>query len=225
LACELAETHGIETLAVHADLRSTEAMQILRKAIGEREIGLFVNNAGVGALGEFLESRAQDLEALIAINATAPTLLSLEYGQLMARRKRGGIIMVSSLAAAMGGTGIPGMWHYPATKGYSLMLGDALDYELGKHGVDVCSLLPGFTAPRFTDNVDISRVPLMKIAPAPGVVKAVLAGLGRQAVVVPGFMSNMMWRMSGLMPRALTIAMFAMVNRRIEWRAAPVSPA
>ncbi len=211
---ELRAAHGVETLSVPVDLRDSSFLEEIRVATADCEVGLLVNNAGIGTIGAFLDGDAEELRAMIEVNTTVPTVLSLEYGREMAARRRGGVLFVSSMVAFMGA---PRMRNYPATKAYDLLLGEALHYELRAHGVDVSTLLPGFTAPGFTDNLDLSRVP-MPIAKTPKVVRSALRGLGRRSLIIPGLMNKMMYRMAGIMPRGLNSAMMGAVNSRIALR-------
>jgi short-subunit dehydrogenase len=214
LGRDLSNEYGVECIAVPADLSSPGFLDTIRAATEGREIGLLVNNAGIGSLGEFLEADQEELRGILAVNTTAPTVLSHSYGREMARRGRGGILMVSSMVAFMSA---PHMWNYPATKAYILLLGEALNYELGGHGVAVSTVLPGFTSPGFTDQLDVSRIP-MPIAKSPKVVQIALRGLGRRSVILPGFMNTMMYRMSGLLPRRLNVSLMGMSNKRIRWK-------
>ncbi|MFQ5417897.1 MAG: SDR family NAD(P)-dependent oxidoreductase [Myxococcota bacterium] len=214
LGRELSAEHGVECVAAPVDLRAPGFLDPIRAATEGREIGLLVNNAGIGSFGDFLEADLEELQAILAVNTTAPTVLCHAYGREMAKRKRGGILMVSSMVAFMSA---PRMWNYPASKAYDLLLGEALNYEFRDHGIAVSTLLPGFTAPGFTDNLDLSRVP-MPIAKTPKVVRTALRTLGRRSLILPGLMNKMMYRMSSMMPRRVNVAMIGMMNKRIGWK-------
>ncbi len=60
----------------------------------------------------------------------------------MARRGRGGIILLASGTALQGS---PRYANYAATKAFNLVLGESLWYEFKGHGVDVLSFVPGPT--------------------------------------------------------------------------------
>src|SRR6476646_7971974 len=89
----------------------------LRRAVGDLEIGLLVANAGWSPVGPFLESDLAALLAAIDINCRAPVVLAHELGARMASRRRGGIIIMSSLAAE---TGTAQVALYSATKAFAL---------------------------------------------------------------------------------------------------------
>ena len=81
--------------------------------------------------------RAEQL-AIIAVNITALTDLSLRFSDSLIRH-RGGILNLASLAGFLPG---PGMAVYYASKGYVLSFSEALRQELAPHGVRVTTLRP-----------------------------------------------------------------------------------
>jgi uncharacterized protein len=122
---------------------------------------------------------------MIEVNCRGPVVLAHHFGARMAARKRGGIIVVSSLAGfqgqAMVGT-------YAATKAFDLVLGEVLWEELRDHGIDVLAFCPGATrTPAFLATKPRSggmlSAPLME--PAETVAEA-LAALGRRPTHVAG---------------------------------------
>ena len=74
----------------------------MRRAVGDLEIGLLVANAAWSPVGPFLDSDLAGLLTAIDINCRAPVVLVHELGARMAARGRGGIIVMSSLAAETG---------------------------------------------------------------------------------------------------------------------------
>ena len=79
---------------------------LLRRAVGELEIGLLVANAAWSPVGRFLDVELSDLLAAVNINCRAPVVLIHELGARMATHGRGGIIVMSSLAAEAGAANV-----------------------------------------------------------------------------------------------------------------------
>lgn len=104
------------------------------------QIGLLVNNAGISAIGHFLDLPLERHLSVLAVNARAPLILAHHFGGLMRARKRGGIIFVSSMSALSGTSYVS---EYSATKAHDLMLGEALWQELRPYGVDVLTTIIG----------------------------------------------------------------------------------
>ena len=97
----------------------------------------------------------------------------------MVARGRGGIIIMSSLAAE---TGAANVALYSATKAFDLVLAEGLWYELRDHGVDVVAIRPGSTR---TPGWQSSQPPsgdLAGVMEPADVVRDALAALGQDSV-------------------------------------------
>jgi short-subunit dehydrogenase len=89
-----------------------------------------------------VESELDSLLTALDINSRATVVFAHELGRAMATRGRGGIVIMSSLAAE---TGAAQVALYSATKAFNLVLAEGLWYELRDRGVDVIAIRPGST--------------------------------------------------------------------------------
>ncbi|MES1924558.1 SDR family oxidoreductase [Salinisphaera sp. T31B1] len=206
LADDLAQQHGVRTLAIAADLTADHFLDDILAALGTRHVGLLVNNAGTGFTGEFLDHELDDELKLLALNCRAPLILAHHFGNRMRNDRRGGIIMLASIAGLVP---TPMFAHYSATKAWNRFLGEGLHEELARDGVDVVSLCPGLTESEFFEhaNVDPSGWPApmrATIMSAEDVVRAGLKGLGKHSQVVPGLSYRWLMRASRLSPGSLS---------------------
>lgn len=100
--------------AFPADLTDTTAIEPLVRAVeAEGPIDVLVNNAGVDLAGDLVEQSPDAIAALVALNLTAPMLLSRAVIPGMRAGGRGQIVNVSSLA---GTNALPGLAPYSASK-------------------------------------------------------------------------------------------------------------
>src|SRR6266704_1283551 len=78
---------------------------------------------------------------------------------LVARRQRGGKILLSGMGASQG---VPYMANDSATRAYVLTLGETLNFELKKDHVHVTVLLPGPTSTALSEKIgfDARSTPL-----------------------------------------------------------------
>ncbi len=136
-------------------------------------------------------------------------LLAHRFGRRLRERGRGGMVVVASLA---GFQPTPYMALYGATKGFDLLLGEGLAYELKGSGVDVLILCPGSTRTEF-GQVAGSNGKGRSMSPEP-VVRAALAGLGRRRVVVTGAGNRLAAFTSRIFPRDFVTASCAMVLKK-----------
>jgi hypothetical protein len=201
LGAEIAARHGVETLSLEVDLARPDFLPGLLAGIGDREVGLLVNNAGFGDKGPFIASDLDMQLRMLDTNCRAVLILSHTFGGKLAARGRGGIVFTSSTAAFQG---LPFSSHYAATKGYDLQLAEGLWYELGRSGVDVVALCPGPTdteGPRRT-GVDPAKVPVAMMD-AGAVARAGIDALGRAPIVIPGAANRAAALLVRLVPRWL----------------------
>ena len=139
---ELDGRSAVTTVVVDLAQPTAQLQLAVRDATRDREVGLLVANAAWSPVGPFIETELESLLDALAINSTATTVLAHELGRAMAARGRGGIIIMSSLAAE---TGAAQVALYSATKAFNLVLAEGLWYELRDRGVDVIAIRPGST--------------------------------------------------------------------------------
>jgi 3-oxoacyl-[acyl-carrier protein] reductase len=100
-----------------------------------------VNNAGLGATGLLAVMPDADIEALIRLNTLSPILMSKYVVRGMMAEGRGRVINISSIVAV---TGFNGVSVYAATKASLIGLTKSLAREVGRVGVTVNAIAPGF---------------------------------------------------------------------------------
>jgi len=184
LADELAATHKVETRAIVVDLAHDEMLAKIASATADLEVGLLIYNAAHSVVGRFLDVSLDDKLGMIDVNCRGPLVLCDHFGRAMAQRRRGGIIVVSSLAGfqgqAMVGT-------YAATKAFDLVLAETLWDEFADDGIDVLAFCPGATStPNFlASNPRPGRFSAPVMQPAETVTEA-LAALGSGPTAIAG---------------------------------------
>lgn len=134
---------GVEVLTGAIDLSAPDAGARIIALAGEREVGLYVSNAGADRFGDrFLDREMDDWLALNRINVDTMLACSHHFGRQMRERRRGGILIVNSGACYGGGKFLA---IYCAVKGFQLNFAESLWSELRPYGVDVLTLVLGQT--------------------------------------------------------------------------------
>lgn len=144
-----------ELVAAHANLEEVRVCRadladpgdfedLVRRECGE--IDLLVNNAGLGDYGDFAGAEWVRVQTMMDVNMVALTRLTHAVLPGMRRRRRGGVIQVSSLA---GEVFIPDFAVYAATKAYVTRFSEALRLEVREDGVTVVAVCPGPVATEF----------------------------------------------------------------------------
>ena len=173
---------GVEILT--ADLTCTEALERVAAAGLRSNIGLLVNNAGIGVTDAFLNTKIEDHLNILYLNTRAPLFLTHKLVPAMQERGHGGVIFTSSIAALIGA---PGVGNYAATKSYILSLAEALYGELLSTGVDALAVLPGLTRTRgVTASLTAEQAQALVAMEPEQVTESALKALGRGPSVVPG---------------------------------------
>ncbi len=194
---------GAATEAVETDLSTTEGVDALIAALGDRDVDLLCANAGHGLGRGFLDQPFHDLRHVIDTNVTGTVYLLHCLGQRMRTRKQGRILITGSVAGF-----IPGSFQavYNASKAFIDSFAAALRNELKDSGVVVTCLLPGATDTAFFEKADMLDT---RIGTQPKANPADVAKVGFDAVmagkpsVVFGFMNKAQVAMSGLLPQEL----------------------
>jgi 3-oxoacyl-[acyl-carrier protein] reductase len=110
-----------------------------------------VNNAGIGTEGLLATMRTDDIEALIRLNTLSPIVLTKYVVRGMMAEGRGRIVNISSIIAS---TGYNALSVYGATKASLIGFTKSLAREVGRVGVTVNALAPGFVDTEMTRGLD-----------------------------------------------------------------------
>jgi 2-deoxy-D-gluconate 3-dehydrogenase len=104
-------------------------------------IDILVNNAGYVVRRPAAEHPDDFWDTVIAINLSAPFILTREIGRDMVARGGGKIVFTASLLSFQGGITVPG---YAASKGGVAQLVKAFANEWAAKGVNVNAIAPGY---------------------------------------------------------------------------------
>jgi short-subunit dehydrogenase len=213
----LRTTHGVEVVAVQADLATEDGVRRLYDAL-PRPVDAAALNAGVGQGGTFLDAPVADQLRLIDLNVRGTTHLAYLLLSDMTARGRGGVLLTSSIASTMPGPGQP---VYNATKSFVQSLAEALAEETRGTGVTVTSLMPGPTNTDFFRRAGLEGTLLARSAvddPAKVAAQGYAAlAAGRTAVVGGSPWVKAQAAVNGLLPdqvKAVAHRVFTAVSPR-----------
>jgi 3-oxoacyl-[acyl-carrier protein] reductase len=138
VACDLGE---IDTIP--------ELVRGLRKEFGP--IWGLVNNAAIGTDGVLATMHNAKIETLVRVNTLSPIVLTKYVVRQMMADGGGRIVNVSSI---IGFTGYSGLSVYAATKASMLGFTRSLAREVGRLGVNVNAVAPGFMDTEMTQGLE-----------------------------------------------------------------------
>lgn len=144
---------GRKFYAYQCDFGNRNALKDFTQLIATQHntIDILVNNAGTILRKPAAEHPDEYWDEVIAVNQTAPFILTREIGKGMIARGSGKIIFTASLLTFQGGITVPG---YAASKGAIGQLTKAFANEWAGKGVNVNAIAPGYIA---TDNTSALR--------------------------------------------------------------------
>lgn len=200
LATHLTQQHGVQALAIPLDLTDAHFLETLIERVGDREVGVLVNNAGYGSAGEFVGRDPAREADMVRLNCWAPVVLTHHFVRPMVARRKGAILFVASVVAYQP---MPFMTTYSATKAFNLFLGEGLWYELQKYHIDVLALSPGSTDTEFQQVAHMTRGPL--VASPEQVVETAMRALGRRPSAVDGVINGLLAFAHRALPRWLAL--------------------
>ena len=125
------------------DLADTAAIPEFVRELRQRFGPIYglVNNAGASAEALLANMPDADIEALIRLNTLSPILLSKYVVRGMMAQGRGRVVNISSIVAS---TGFNALSVYAATKASLVGFTHSLAREVGRVGVTVNAIAPGF---------------------------------------------------------------------------------
>jgi len=136
---ELAQLAGHHGAASHGyDQGDLDAVEQLAAEAGE--VDVLVNNAGVLLTKPLLDTTAEDISRLLAVDLAGVMTLTIAVGRGMVERRAGTVLMIGSQTALYGakGRGV-----YAAAKAGVSQLARTAAVEWAPYGVRVVCLAPG----------------------------------------------------------------------------------
>jgi uncharacterized protein len=213
LASQLSTKYSVEIKSIVQDLSTSDAAEQVVRNIIDLEIGLMIYNAAFSAIGPFLERSLDDHLKEIHTNTFTPLKLTYLIAQQMLERKRGGIVLMSSLSAFQGSAYIS---TYSATKAFNIVLAEGLWEEWREQGVDVLVCVSGaVSTPNYVASEPEPTGGLGDMTMYPEqVVQETMNALGKGPFVIPGRVNRLAsFVMRHLLPRKVAVQFMGRVLR------------
>ena len=142
-ACREALAHGVDAIAIDADVSRADDVERLAKAVLDRfeRIDILVNNAGIVRDGLLLRMTEDDWDTVLATNLRGAFLCTKAVLRGMVRQRSGRIIAISSVAGVVGNAG---QANYAAAKAGLIGFTRSVAREVASRGITANVVAPGF---------------------------------------------------------------------------------
>lgn len=159
---EAVKAKGVEGVLLKFDVSNMEAVD---KAIGgwidtqkDKPITVLVNNAGINKDNLMVLMNPEDWHRVMDIAVNGFYFVSRLVVKDMLHKRKGRVVNVVSLS---GLKGLPGQTNYSASKGAVIAATKALAQEVGKRGITVNAVAPGFIKTDMTANLPEAQLKAM----------------------------------------------------------------
>ncbi len=158
VAKQLAQTYGVQTTPLYADLSKQDAAEQLHQYCVDNKIDvdILINNAGVFFFNPLTDTNMRRFELMLNLHVVTVAKLTRLFAEDMVKReltdeqkqekvlgkprRKGYILNMSSMSAWMA---YPGIQTYNATKAFIYNFSKSLWYELYPQGVNITVMTPG----------------------------------------------------------------------------------
>ncbi len=147
---EACQALGVEAECFLCDVSDFTACEAMAKAVKDRfgTIDVLVNNAGITKDGLLVQMSEEQFDVVTRVNYKSVFNMMRHVGKIMIRQRSGRIINITSVAGLYGN---PGQMNYSASKAGIIGMTKTGAKELGKRGITVNAVAPGFIQTPMTE--------------------------------------------------------------------------
>jgi len=155
------EAAGGEALFVRVDVTDRESCNRAVEQTVERfqHIDILINNAGIVRDARLVKMTEEDFDLVVKVNLKGTFNMTQAVAPVMIDQGKGKIINVASVVALYGNFG---QTNYVATKAGIIGMTKVWARELGRKGINVNAVAPGFTQTEMTSSVPEKVLAMMR---------------------------------------------------------------
>ncbi|HEX9156784.1 MAG TPA: 3-oxoacyl-[acyl-carrier-protein] reductase, partial [Syntrophales bacterium] len=194
--CREIESQGGEALAIGGNVAEPRGAEAMVEQAAERFGGLdiLVNNAGITRDGVLLRMKAEDWDAVMAVNLKGAFHCTKAVLRFFLKRKEGVIINIASVTGQMGNAG---QANYAASKAGLIGFTKSVAREYASRNIRVNAVAPGFIDTAMSQAIPqkdreflIRQIPLERLGKPEDVAEAVLFLASPAAAYITGQVLN-----------------------------------
>lgn len=184
-SASLTEKYGVPIKYIACDLSDEEAAGYIISSTAGDEPDIMIYNAALSHIGPFADHPIEGHCQATRVNMITPLRLVHHFGNIMLERRRGAIVLMSSMAGFQGSGYLAG---YAAAKAFNRVLAESLWYEWKEKGVDIMACCAGATStPGYINSAPAKASFLAPAVQEPGeLVRECFRNLGRKPSFISG---------------------------------------
>jgi len=154
-------SRGGEAIFYKLDVTDRDAVKRMVDAVVERygRIDILINNAGITRDAQFLKMTEEDWDKVIAVNLKGVFNVTQAVAPVMVAQGKGKIVNAASVVALYGNFG---QTNYVASKAGVIGMTKVWARELGRKGINVNAVAPGFIQTEMTAKVPEKILQMMR---------------------------------------------------------------
>ncbi len=188
---DLLTAKGVDVVLMKFDVSSTEEsdahIETWINTNKDKSISVLVNNAGIRKDNIMVFIQPEDWKRVIDITVDGFYNVTRHVVKSMLTKRKGRIVNIVSLS---GLKGLPGQTSYSAAKGAVIAATKALAQEVGKRGITVNAVAPGFIKTDMTEDIKEDdykfMIPMNRFGEAEEVSGVVAFLVGKDSTYVTG---------------------------------------
>lgn len=215
IAAQLSARWGIKARCVTADLAKEEECFRVLSEIADLPVEIFINNAGFGECGSFLETPLKKELAMTDVNVKAVQIFTKAMAKCFYEADAGYLLNVASIAGLYPAG--PHMAAYYASKAYVASMTRAVAYDLKEKGsrAYIGALCPGPVETEFND-IAHSQFNFWRISPARCAAIAYRGMMRKKTIIIPGWPTKFAAYGGRLLPAPVLMRIVAKQQSRRE---------
>lgn len=220
VAAQLRMMYHVDVVALERDLTNDGDLENIVKECEQYPISFLINNAGTGGSANFASASIRSIDTILMLNVRATSLLTRLLIPSLLKQERSFILNISSLSAF---SPIGFKTVYPASKAFIYSFSMGLREEFRDTNLSVSASYPGpmltnaDTAGRIIQQgykAKLSLLPVSEIARI-----ALQQTLKGKAIIIPGLMNRLNYRLMSVIPPSLKTKMISGVIRKEVYHA------
>lgn len=177
---DMITNQGLHATMIKADVSDEDEVKEMFKTIKEKysRIDVLVNNAGIMINTLLMMTKIEDFDKVVDTNCKGVFLCTRQASKMMMKQKSGKIINISSIVGVHGNHG---QSVYSASKSFVIGFTKSTAKELGRYGITVNAIAPGFIETDLTKDTDektrnelMSRIALSRFGKPEDIAKVAL---------------------------------------------------